>query len=69
MRLAARTVLDEMILGQGLETAGASEALCHKIANRHSNFLLLGGCPAIAVLHQGREDGFLKWFLEIFVSL
>lgn len=48
----AHTVFDKMILSKGLETAGTSEALGHQVSNCHSEFLLLGRCPTIAVLQQ-----------------
>lgn len=45
-----RTVLDEVVLGQGEETARVGKALCHHQRGRDSEFLALDIGPAVGVL-------------------
>jgi hypothetical protein len=63
-----RTVLDKMVLGQTLETAGGGESLRHQYANGDRYLILLGGRPSVDVLQKSREGGLFKRFLKILVS-
>jgi hypothetical protein len=65
---ARRTVLDQVVLGQTLEARCVGEALGDEEAGCEGELVLLGGRPAVDVLEETREGGFLEGLLKIFVS-
>ena len=62
------TVLDEMIFGQRLETAGSNEALGEHDPSSDGELLTLDFLPTVSVLQQTRKRSCFKRALEILVS-
>ena len=61
------TVFDQVVLGQTQEARCIGESLGQEETDGVAELVLLGGRPAVDVLEQGGEGGFLEGFLKIFV--
>jgi hypothetical protein len=60
-------ILDEVILGQSLETGCIGKTLRDQEAGRDRQFIFLGGRPTVNVLEETRKSGFFQRFLKILV--
>lgn len=63
------TVLDKMILRQGLQAGRIDKTLREQESRRHRQLMLLLSRPPMDVLQDTRQSGFLQGFLEILVSI
>lgn len=66
---AVRTVLDEMILRQALQGAGACDALRHEQSGGDHDLFPLRLWPAVHVLEEVGQYGLFKRSLEILVPV
>lgn len=57
-----------MVLGQAQEARRICQSLRHEETDCVAELVLLGRGPAIGILKEGGERGFLEGFLKIFVS-